>query len=101
VCKAIEEIDGDVLRKAKDLLDTMRFYSHSVGIAAPQIGELVRIIIVDASKSLVKWDKEYFPNSENSSKYKALKEQWQEVYAHQLELVDRGLVTSMWKAPGL
>ena len=51
ICEPIEEIDENTLAKAKDLLDTMRHYSHSVGIAAPQIGELVRIIAIDASKN--------------------------------------------------
>jgi peptide deformylase len=30
-----------------DLLDTMRSFGHCVGIAAPQIGELVRVVVVD------------------------------------------------------
>jgi len=51
VCKPIEKIDEDIVNKARDLLETMRFYSHSVGIASPQIGNLVRIIAVDASKN--------------------------------------------------
>jgi peptide deformylase len=32
-----------------DLLDTMRSFGHCVGIAAPQIGEPVRIAVVDVS----------------------------------------------------
>jgi peptide deformylase len=32
-----------------DLLDTMRSFGHCVGIAAPQIGELVRVAIVDVT----------------------------------------------------
>jgi peptide deformylase len=51
ICATIEEINEEVLIKAKDLLETMRFYSHSVGIASPQIGNLVRIIAIDASKN--------------------------------------------------
>ncbi len=51
ICKYIQEIDGKTLQAAKDLLETMRFYGHSVGIAAPQIGELSRIVVVDASKA--------------------------------------------------
>jgi autoinducer 2 (AI-2) kinase len=49
----------------------------------------------------VVWDKTYLPNTENFSKYAVIKEQWQEVYANQLTLVDRGLTASMWKAPGV
>ena len=32
-----------------DLLDTMRGFGHCVGIAAPQIGESVRVAVVDVS----------------------------------------------------
>jgi peptide deformylase len=34
-----------------DLLDTFNHYPHSVGIAAPQIGESKRLIIVDARRA--------------------------------------------------
>ncbi|WP_025209660.1 peptide deformylase [Hippea sp. KM1] len=51
VCDEIRNIDEKTLKVAKDLLETMRYYNHTVGIAAPQIGELVRIIAVDASKN--------------------------------------------------
>ncbi|QKF80765.1 autoinducer-2 kinase [Halarcobacter ebronensis] len=54
-----------------------------------------------AAKELVVWDKEYLPNMENKKLYDEIKEKWQEVYKKQLELVDQGLATSMWKAPGL
>ena len=37
-------------RVARDLLDTMGSFPRCVGIAAPQIGELVRLIVVDASE---------------------------------------------------
>ena len=32
-----------------DLLDTMRSFGHCVGIAAPQIGESVRVAVVDCT----------------------------------------------------
>jgi peptide deformylase len=35
---------------ARDLVETMRSFPRCVGIAAPQIGELVRIVVVDASE---------------------------------------------------
>lgn len=54
-----------------------------------------------AAKQLVIWDKEYIPNLENKKIYDEIKIKWQEVYKKQLELVDQGLTTSMWKAPGL
>jgi peptide deformylase len=36
-------------RVAQDLLDTMRSFGHCVGIAAPQIGEPVRVAVVDVT----------------------------------------------------
>ncbi len=51
VCAEIKGIDDYTLNLARDLLDTLRYYSHTVGIAAPQIGELVRVIAIDASKN--------------------------------------------------
>jgi len=38
----------------QDLLDTMEASSHSVGIAAPQIGELLRVIVIDCSAHVKK-----------------------------------------------
>ena len=55
----------------------------------------------EASKKLVVWDKEYQPNMQNKKLYDDIKEKWQEIYKAQLELVDKNLTTSMWKAPGL
>ncbi len=33
----------------EDLIDTMRAFGHCVGVAAPQIGELVRVAVVDCT----------------------------------------------------
>jgi peptide deformylase len=42
--------DRDVLeRVAVDLIDTMRSAPRCVGLAAPQIGELVRVVVVDVT----------------------------------------------------
>ena len=38
---------AEVERVTRDLLDTMESFGHCVGIAAPQLGELVRIAVVD------------------------------------------------------
>jgi peptide deformylase len=39
------EVDGVIA----DLVDTMRSFGHCVGVAAPQIGELVRVAVVDCT----------------------------------------------------
>ena len=47
----VESVDEPTVAVIQDLVDTMRDSGHSVGVAAPQIGELVRVVVVDVSKS--------------------------------------------------
>jgi peptide deformylase len=49
VCAPVGEIDDDALALARDLLDTMRGASHSVGVAAPQIGVGQRAFCFDVT----------------------------------------------------
>jgi len=65
------------------------------GIAAGLYDDLL-----SAADRLVKWERTVEPNMENTKNYEAIKERWREIYAEQLKLVDRGLLTSMWRAPG-
>jgi len=51
VCTPIDEIDASAQQLLQDLIDTMVDAGHSVGIAAPQLGDLRRIVVVDVSKS--------------------------------------------------
>lgn len=46
---AIAAIDDAVRAVCRDLLDTMRATTHSVGVAAPQIGAPLRIFCVDVT----------------------------------------------------
>jgi peptide deformylase len=49
-CRELGSADGDeVERVARDLVDTMRSFGHCVGLAAPQLDELVRMIAVDVT----------------------------------------------------
>ena len=49
--RALGEEDASATERiARDLVDTMRSYERCTGIAAPQIGELVRMIVVDVSE---------------------------------------------------
>ena len=68
---------------------------------AAGVGVGVYDSISDAAERLVVWEKEYFPNMDNFKIYQDISKKWQEVYKEQLKLVDRGLVESMWEAPGL
>ncbi len=51
VCTTIDNFDEPVEQLLSDLVDTMVEAGHSVGIAAPQIGDLRRAAVVDVSKS--------------------------------------------------
>lgn len=48
-CQPVGEVDDVARALAADLLDTMRASSHSVGIAAPQIGVSLRVFCVDVT----------------------------------------------------
>jgi peptide deformylase len=51
VARELGPEDADTTgRVAADLLDTMRSFGHCVGLAAPQLDELVRIVVVDVSE---------------------------------------------------
>lgn len=51
LCSPIDNFDETVSRLLQDLVDTMVAAGHSVGIAAPQIGDLRRVAVVDVSHS--------------------------------------------------
>jgi len=70
--------------------------SFACGVA---VGEYDSIASV--AGELVHWDKSYTPNKDNYNKYQEIALKWQEAYSSQLDLVDRGITNSMWKAPGL
>jgi peptide deformylase len=48
VCRPAHRTEA--VRVAEDLLDTMRSFPGCVGLAAPQIGEPVRVAVVDVSE---------------------------------------------------
>jgi len=51
VCAPIDEFDDSARELLQDLVDTMVDAGHSVGVAAPQIGDLRRAVVVDVSHS--------------------------------------------------
>lgn len=68
---------------------------------AAGVGAGVYPSVAQASELLVMWDKTFYPNLSNKMLYNVIQEKWGAVYRKQLSLVDLGLTTSMWKAPGL
>ncbi|QKJ87905.1 Autoinducer-2 kinase [Paramixta manurensis] len=57
--------------------------------------------MAETGEALVRWERDYQPNATHHQHYLQQKQAWQAIYAEQLTLVDSGLTTSMWKAPGL
>jgi len=57
--------------------------------------------LAESGEQLVQWEREYSPNPAHRELYDDMKQKWLKVYAGQLSLVDSGLTTSMWQAPGL
>lgn len=49
IADPIEKIDDNVKQLAKDMLETM-YDAPGIGLAAPQIGELKRIVVMDLAK---------------------------------------------------
>ncbi|MFC1501575.1 peptide deformylase [Elusimicrobiota bacterium] len=47
---SLQNINSNIKEYVSDLKETMNYYSHCVGLAAPQTGENLRIVIIDASK---------------------------------------------------
>ena len=46
VCQSINKIDGKILNLIDDMMDTL-YEANGIGLAAPQIGVLKRIILID------------------------------------------------------
>jgi peptide deformylase len=49
VCKEIKEVDKKLLVLIEDMLDTM-YDADGVGLAAPQVGVLKRLVVIDVSE---------------------------------------------------
>jgi peptide deformylase len=45
-CRPVERFDDDLKRLAEDMLETM-YAAPGIGLAAPQVGEKIRLIVVD------------------------------------------------------
>ena len=47
-CRMVEEVDESIHKLAEDMLETM-VHAQGVGLAAPQIGQDIRMAVVDVS----------------------------------------------------
>jgi peptide deformylase len=48
-CKPVERVDGEIRRLMDDMLETM-YVAPGIGLAAPQVGVPVRVIVVDVAR---------------------------------------------------
>ncbi len=95
-CQTLSDVTGCTVKVPKVTEATALGAAMSAGVGAKVYDSLQ-----GASAKLVKWEKEYNPNMENHALYNKIEQQWIKVYEEQLKLVDNGLVSSMWKAPGV
>jgi len=54
----------------------------------------------EGARAVVRWERDVKPNPENADVYDDAFERWQKAYPVQLNLADRGVTRSMWRAPG-
>ncbi|MCH9812693.1 MAG: autoinducer-2 kinase [Epsilonproteobacteria bacterium] len=94
------QILADVTGKKVKIPEVKEATALGCAIAAG-VGAGVYESIASAAKTLVSWDRSCLPSAENHLKYQEVREKWRKAYAAQLALVDSGVTTSMWKAPGL
>lgn len=48
-CAKIERIDEQIRTLAADMIAAMKSHPHCVGIAAPQVGKNIRLVVIDVS----------------------------------------------------
>ena len=95
-CQILADVTGCEIKIPNVTEATALGAAMSAGVGAGIFKDLKT-----AAKGLVSWDKTYTPNKQNHEEYKKIKEKWQKAYDTQLKLVDDGITSSMWKAPGL
>lgn len=95
-CQILADVTGCTVQIPKVTEATALGAAMAAGVGAKVYSSLQA-----AAKELVVWQEEYSPNMQNHEEYEKIKQRWQKIYNEQLKLVDEGLSTSMWKAPGL
>jgi len=66
--------------------------------AATGIGQFASL--AQAGRAFVEWEREVTPNPDNRAIYDTAHARWRRAYAAQKLLVDEGVTTAMWRAPG-
>lgn len=94
------QILADVTGRAVNIPKVTEATALGAAMAAG-VGAGIYADIASAAKELVVWDRSYKPDFNNTKLYDDIKIKFQKAYKKQLELVDEGVTSSMWKAPGL
>ncbi len=95
-CQIVSDVTGLKVKVPKITEATALGAAMSAGV-----GVGVYKDIKSAAKKLVKWEKTYLPNKTNHKTYKKIAKRWKQIYKAQRKLVDKGLLESMWRAPGV
>jgi len=69
--------------------------------AAASVGAGFHGDLVEAGKAFARFERTVEPNRANEAAYREARERWQAAYPLQKSLVDRGVTTSLWRAPGV
>lgn len=70
------------------------------GAAAAAVGIGQFASLAEAGAAFVRFDRTIDPNPANRAVYDETRNRWQAAYAMQRKLVDAGITTAMWRAPG-
>ena len=53
-CKEVKEITPRILEMLDDMVDTLNADEYGVGLAAPQVGILKRMVVIDVGEGMMK-----------------------------------------------
>ncbi len=95
-CQIVADATGKIIKVPRVTEATALGAAMSAGI-----GVGVYKNFQDAAKELVVFERTYKPDAKNHKIYKKLAKKWKKAYKKQLQLVDEGVTTSMWSAPGV
>lgn len=95
-CQILADATGKTVRVPAVTEATALGGAFACGVGIREYGSMAEV-----ASSFVRWDRTYEPNPVNRSLYRETAQRWKEAYAAQLSLVDRGITTAMWRAPGI
>jgi len=95
-CQILADVTGKLVR-----VPVVKEATALGGAIAAGIGVGLYRDMTDASDSLVRWERDYEPDTRNYQIYQDVQDKWARAYAVQRSLVDEDVTQSLWKAPGL